>query len=86
MVLYRGGDAMLEFIILMVVLDILLKIKVGSVVKAEEPPKPKPQAYVNNNTAAWDFKSLDDAMEYREMRLSGWKGNAIDFYKWKEEE
>ena len=76
---------MLEFFILMVVLDILLKITVGVQVK-EEPPKPKPKAYVCGNTAEWDFKTLDDAMEFREMRKSGWKGNAIDFYKWKEEE
>ena len=77
---------MLEFIILMVVLDILVKIKVGTV--ETEPPKPKekPKAYVCGNTAEWDFKTLDDAMEYREMRLTGWKGNAIDYYKWKEEE
>lgn len=75
---------MLEFIILMVVLDILLKIRVGAVVE-EEPPKPKPKAYVCGNTAEWDFKTLDDAMEYREMRLTGWKGNAIDYYKWKNE-
>lgn len=76
---------MLEFIILMVVLDILLKIKVGATVEAE-PQKPKPKAYVCGNTAEWDFKTLDDAMEFRDMRKSGWKGNAIDFYKWKEEE
>lgn len=77
---------MLEFILLMVVLDILLKIKVGKVEPA--PPKQKeiPKAYVCGNTAEWDFKTLDDAMEFREMRKSGWKGNAIDFYKWKEEE
>lgn len=77
---------MLEFIILMVVLDILVKIKVGTV--ETEPPKPKenPKAYVCGNSAEWDFKTLDDAMEYREMRLTGWKGNAIDYYKWKEEE
>lgn len=76
---------MLEFIILMVVLDILVKIKVGTIVE-EEPQKPKPKAYVCGNKAEWDFKTLDDAMEFREMRKSGWKGNAIDFYKWKEEE
>lgn len=76
---------MLEFIILMVVLDILLKIKVGTTVEAD-PTKPKPKAYVCGNTAEWDFKTLDDAMEFRDMRKSGWKGNAIDYYKWKEEE
>lgn len=80
---------MLEFVILMIVLDILLKIEVGEK-PTEEPQKSverkPPRAYVNGNSAAYDFKTLDDAMEYREMRLSGWKGNAIDFYKYKEEE
>ena len=50
---------MLEFIILMVVLDILLKIKAGTTVETE-PQKPKPKAYVCGNTAEWDFKTLDD--------------------------
>lgn len=77
---------MLEFVILMIVLDILLKIKLGTKVEEPKAERKPPRAYVNSNTAAYDFKSLDDAMEYREMRLSGWKGNAIDFYKWKEEE
>ena len=80
---------MLEFIILMVVLDLLVKWTMG---KPQEEPKAAPckgdktKAWVCGNTAEYDFKTLDDAMEYREMRLSGWKGNAIDFYKWKEEE
>lgn len=78
---------MLEFIILMVILDLLLKWRVGEKVVAEKPKeKPKPKAYVMSNTAEWDFKTLDDAMEFRELRLTGWKGNAIDFYKWKEDE
>jgi hypothetical protein len=42
------------------------------------------EAYIKNNS--WEFKSLDDCMEFRELRLAGWKGNAEDFYKWKEEE
>lgn len=78
---------MLEFIILMVILDLLMKWKVGEKVAVEAPQeKQKPKAYVCGNTAEWEFESLDDAMEYREMRLSGWKGNAIDFYKLKEED
>ena len=78
---------MLEFIILMVVLDLLIKWQVGEKVQ-EEPQKPqrKPKAYVCGNTAEWEFESLDDAMEFRELRLSGWKGNAIDFYELKREE
>ena len=77
---------MLQFILLMVVLDFLLTLKVGKVEPAPPPPKEKPKAYVCGNTAEWDFKTLDDAMEFREMRKSGWEGNAIDYYKWKEEE
>lgn len=77
---------MLEFIILMVILDLLMKWQVGEKVQIETQDKPKPKAYVCGNTAEWDFKSLDDAMEFRELRLSGWRGNALDFYKMKEEE
>lgn len=33
-----------------------------------------------------DFKSLDDAMEYAELRKTGWHGSVSEFYKWKEEE
>lgn len=78
---------MLEFIILMVILDLLMKWQVGEKVAVKEPQeKPIPKAYVCGNTAEWDFKSLDDAMEFREMRLSGWKGNALDYYREKEEE
>ena len=38
------------------------------------------------NTAEWEFESLDDAMEFREWRLAGNKGNAIDFYKEREDD
>lgn len=79
---------MLEFILLMIVLDILMKIPLG---------KPEPAAPVQNNydngTAdvyiknnSWEFKSIDDAMDFRELRKTGWRGNAEDFYKLKEEE
>lgn len=77
---------MLEFIILMVILDLLMKWQVGEKVVVGEPKeKPIPKAYVMGNQAEWEFKSLDDAMEFREWRLAGNKGNAIDFYKEKEE-
>lgn len=33
-----------------------------------------------------EFESLDDAMEYAELRKTGWKGSIDDFYKWQEEE
>ena len=33
-----------------------------------------------------DFKSIDDAMEYAELRKTGWTGDVHDFYEWKEEE
>ena len=78
---------MLEFIILMVVLEVLRRITVGEAVNTEPPKKEsKAKAYCMGNSAEWDFESLDDAMEFRELRKSGWKGNAIDYYKWKSEE
>lgn len=80
---------MLEFIILIVVLNLLMKWKVGTkeliTYTTKEEPVPS-KAYVLGNQAEWEFDNLDDAMEYREMRLSGWKGNAVDFYKLKGEE
>ena len=81
---------MLEFIILMVVLDVLMKWVVSD---GDSPAPPQArndydngsaEAYIKNNS--WEFKNLDDCMEFRELRLTGWKGNAEDFYKWKEEE
>ena len=78
---------MLEFIILMVILDLLMKWQFGEKVSVEEPQeKQKPKAYVMGNTAEWEFESLDDAMEYREWRLAGNRGNALDFYKEREED
>ena len=81
---------MIEFILLMVVLDVLTKIVVGEKeCWVEEKPKRNKydngtaEAYIYNNS--YGFKSLDDCMEYRELRLTGWKGNAQDFYKWKNE-
>lgn len=81
---------MLEFIIVMVILDLLMKWQVGTKELVEEP-KPKAhkdcnKAYVAGNSMAWEFKSVDDAMDYREWRLAGNKGNALDYYRYMEEE
>ena len=71
----------------MVILDLLMKWQFGEKVTVEEPKeKPIPKAYVMGNTAEWEFESLDDAMEFREWRLAGNKGNAIDFYKEREDD
>ena len=67
---------MLEFIILMVILDLLMKIPVGEVTYIE--PKP--------SRNEWEFDNLDDAMEYHEMRQSGWRGDIHDYYRWKADE
>lgn len=78
---------MLEFIILMVILDLLMKWRVNEEVVVEEPKeKPIPKAYVMGNKAEWEFETLDDAMEFREWRMAGNRGNAIDFYRDRGEE
>ena len=83
---------MLEFIILMVILDLLMRWQVGTKECVSEDERPKRNKYDNGaaevyiNNHSWEFKSLDDCMEFRELRLTGWKGNAEDFYRWKEEE
>lgn len=78
---------MLEFMILMTILWILSRIPMG---------KPEPDERFNpynNGTAekyvldnSWEFESLEDIMEFRELRKGGWRGNAEDYYRWKEEE
>ena len=78
---------MLEFMILILVLSWLSKIPVGEAEPQEtfNPYKNNSaDAYIKNNS--WEFKSVDDCMEFRELRQTGWRGNAEDFYKWKEEE
>ena len=82
----RGKD-MLEFMILMTILYILSKIPVGKPEPNEEYNPYKngsADIYIKNNS--WEFDSLDDAMEFRELRATGWRGNAGDFYRWKGEE
>ena len=61
---------MLECLLLLAVLNWLSKIVVGyreEVQPAEEKPR-------------WQFESLDDAMEYAELRRGGWKGDIDDYY------
>lgn len=78
---------MLEFLILIVMLHILSKIPVGTAQPSEEYNPYRngtAESYIKHNS--WEFESLDDAMEFRELRATGWRGNAEDFYRWKEEE
>ena len=39
-----------------------------------------------NEPEVREFDSLDDAMDYAELRKTGWRGGVEDYYKWKEEE
>lgn len=69
---------MLEFLILIAVLTLLSKIP-ASVETVERGSN-------HNDKPEWEFKSVDDCFEFRDLRQTGWRGNANDFYKWKEEE
>ena len=66
---------MLEFMILMLVLWALSKIPMG---RAEE--------WDIQDDCGFDFKCVDDYFDYRELRQTGWRGDAKDYYKWREEE
>ena len=70
---------MFEFVILMVILSILDKIVVGHYTE------PEPQ-HTERVDRRWDFKTVEDCMEYRELRATGWRGDALDFYKWRDED
>lgn len=79
---------MLEFLIIIAIIQILSKITVGErVIDEPAPPfnpydngKPEQEAM----SKAWEFDNIDDVMEFRELRRSGWRGNAEDFYKLRE--
>lgn len=79
---------MLLFMGIVIVLSILSKIPVGEPYIELNDFDPYDngikEKYILDN--AWEFKSVDDCMEFRELRQTGWKGNALDFYRWKEEE
>lgn len=62
---------MLESIIVIAIVIALSNIKVGEKVM-----------YVETRT---DFDTLDDYMEYVELKRTGWKGSIDDFYKWRDE-
>ena len=79
---------MIEFIALMIILDLLCKWVVR-----EEPDEGEKFNPYDNGTAeryikenSWEFKSIDDCFDFRELRRTGWRGNAEDFYKLKAEE
>lgn len=69
---------MIAFAILVIITSLMMRPIGGSNIKYVESEQIK-------DNPAWDFDSLDDCMEYAELRKTGWKGNAQDFYKWKEE-
>lgn len=77
---------MLEFIIIMAIIHMLSKIQVGERIVEEKPFNPydngKPEQ--ESLSKAWDFKNVDDVMDFRELRRGGWRGNAEDFYKLRE--
>ena len=79
---------MLLFMGIVIILSILSKIPVGEpYIEFNDP-----DIYDNGTKEkfaldhAWEFKNVDDCMEFRELRQTGWKGNAEDFYRWREEE
>lgn len=79
----RGGDVMLGFALLLLFLLTMQKIPIGKaeVYKIDPYDNGSKEKFMLNRN--YEFLTLDDAMEYRELRQSGWKGDARDFYLWK---
>ena len=77
---------MLEFGLLFLFVYIMSNIQIGKakIQKTESADSEVKEKFIANKS--WEFKTLDDCMEFRELRQTGWKGNAEDFYRWKEEE
>lgn len=80
---------MLEFAILMVFLLLAQRITIGKpyvhVIKPYDPyDNGTDEKYVLDH--GWEFESVEDCFEFRELRKTGWKGNAEDFYRWRDEE
>lgn len=71
---------MLAFALLLTFLLIMQKIPVGKaqVYKIDPYDNGTKEAFKLNH--GYEFLSLDDCMEYRELRQSGWKGDVKDFY------
>lgn len=76
---------MLELALLIAFLMLMMRIPVGKDY-IERDPRDNGTKEKFTLDHRWEFKSLDDCMEFRELRQTGWKGDAVDFYKWKEEE
>ena len=84
--LVRGGDVMFELAILILFLMLMQRIPVGKAHIQKADPfdnGTKEKFSLDHN---YEFLSLDDCMEYRELRQTGWKGDAKDFYRWKYDE
>ena len=79
---------MILFISIVLILSVMSKVSVGEPYiefNAFDPyDNGTKEKFVLDH--AWEFESVDDCMEFRELRQTGWKGNALDFYRWKEEE
>lgn len=77
---------MFEFGLLLVFILLMQKIIIGKahIQKSDPYDNGTKEKFVLDRR--WEFKSLDDCMEFRELRQSGWKGDAEDFYRWKEDE
>ncbi len=74
---------MIAFIVLVFLLSLADKIVIGErVVMAPAPKESKAPEF----NCTWKFNNIDDCMEYRELRATGWKGTAEDYYRWKNEE
>lgn len=69
--------------LLAVFLVITMKIPVGKahIQISDARDNGTKEKYMLDN--GWKFDSLDDCMEYRELRQSGWEGDINDFYAWK---
>lgn len=76
---------MFEGLLLLLFLLLMQKIPIGKEYIQRDPyDNGTKEKFVLDHR--WEFKNLDDCMEFRELRQTGWKGNAEDFYRWKEEE
>ena len=76
----------MEFLIVLALICLLSKIKVGERIIEDEPFNPYDngvaESYIYHNS--WEFESVDDCFDFRDLRKSGWRGNAKDFYELKE--
>lgn len=74
---------MFEGALLLIFLLLMQKIRIGksNVYKIDPYDNGTKEKFVLDH--GYEFLSLDDCMEYRELRQTGWKGDAKDFYLWK---